>query len=237
MILTSCSQRSSGNSSTGETYCSPALFTRTSTPPHSAIARSTSARQSARELTSALMNTLPGIPFAAVSPSSALRSARRTCAPCIARSTATARPIPLAAPVTSALLPTRSATAFTRAVRYGASRVRRRNAGTAQGLRGLPRRGRRGSAPRRRSGARAGRTERRGEDEPLQPPDGLPFADERTDPHLRERRDRAAARSDRDARRRTLVPDHEPLRGAERGRACRPRAAVAHRTGARLLAG
>src|SRR5438552_14559706 len=120
MIFSSCSQRSSGNSSIGDTCWRPALFTRMSTPPHSAVARSTRARQSARLLTSACWNTPADTSDAAMAPSLSFTSAKRTFAPCRARSIATARPIPLAAPVTRAPFPRSSATAFTCAVRYGA---------------------------------------------------------------------------------------------------------------------
>src|SRR5713226_2672135 len=102
------SQRSSGKSSTGETCCSPALFTRMSTPPHSLRARSTSARQSSREEMSARCAIAPFSGVATARSCASSMSARSTRAPRPERSSAIARPMPLAAPVTSAVFPVRS---------------------------------------------------------------------------------------------------------------------------------
>src|SRR5256885_2744972 len=107
------SHLSSGNSSIGATCWSPALFTRMSTPPSSSIAAWTSARQSSRRETSPFRK-LPPIDEASSAPLCSSRSATRTRAPRSAKSIAIARPIPLAPPVMSALLPERSIPPFTR---------------------------------------------------------------------------------------------------------------------------
>src|SRR5918992_4611146 len=91
----SASHLSSGNSSTGATCWNPALATTRSIRPKSSWAASTAARLPSRVVKSA-SNGSPG-------PSgSGWRSTARTSIPSLARRSATARPMPEAAPVTTA---------------------------------------------------------------------------------------------------------------------------------------
>ena len=93
---------SSGKSSIGETCWIPALLTRMSQRPKDSSTRSARARHPAALLRSALMKVPPRV-VAARLPASSLMSTRTTWAPFFASVPAIARPIPLAAPVTTAM--------------------------------------------------------------------------------------------------------------------------------------
>jgi hypothetical protein len=86
----------------------PALFTMTSTRPHSASAASTRARTSVRSVTSTRrLRAVPpaaSIPAAMASSRSVRRAPSMTLAPWAARSRAIASPMPLDAPVTTTTL-------------------------------------------------------------------------------------------------------------------------------------
>src|SRR5215207_6636278 len=90
------SQSSSGNSATGATCWMPAFATTPSRPPKRSIAASTATRLPARVVRSA-SNGWPG-PWGSGS-----RSTARTSAPSASSRAAIARPMPLPAPVTSAV--------------------------------------------------------------------------------------------------------------------------------------
>src|SRR3954454_3269562 len=92
----SASQRSSGNSATGATCWKPALAITASRRPKRSSAASTAARLPSRPTRSAAY----GVPGPS---SSGSRSTASTSAPSAASPAASARPIPLAAPVTIAL--------------------------------------------------------------------------------------------------------------------------------------
>src|SRR5690606_34838712 len=93
-------KRSGGKSWTGLTVCTPALLTTMSTPRATSSAASRSVRSTGQGS--------PTPRSASSSSAARSRSARRTVAPAADRRTAQARPIPLAAPVTRAVLPVRS---------------------------------------------------------------------------------------------------------------------------------
>src|SRR4051794_15642321 len=106
--LTSCTRRQASSSvsriessSGGEM---PALLKRTSRPPNRSIAAAYIAWTSPGLVTSACTNS-PSISAASAAPSSSARSATTTCAPSAANRRALARPMPLAAPVMTATLP------------------------------------------------------------------------------------------------------------------------------------
>src|SRR6266508_3024291 len=107
MTRSSSAKRSGGNSCTGATCCSPALLTRMSVS-----TRSVSRSGPARSTTS----TRPSSSWATRLAPSASRSSTVTSAPAAARRLAQARPIPLAAPVTSARRPRRSRSLVRRVV-------------------------------------------------------------------------------------------------------------------------
>src|SRR6266540_4220039 len=107
MTRSSSAKRSGGNSCTGATCCSPALLTRISVS-----TRSVSRSGPARSTTS----TRPSSSWATRLAPSASRSSTVTSAPAAARRLAQARPIPLAAPVTSARRPRRSRSLVRRVV-------------------------------------------------------------------------------------------------------------------------
>ena len=94
MSAISRSHLSSGNSLTGATCWTPALGTTTSSRPNASSAASTAARLPSRVVRSAA-KPVPGSP-------SASRSTDSTSSPSPISRSATARPMPLAAPVTSA---------------------------------------------------------------------------------------------------------------------------------------
>src|SRR5581483_11453282 len=86
----------------------PALLTSTVTGPNVASASVTTRRQSANDVTSALMNRALSPSSAAIfSPSSSLTSVMITHAPSATKRRAWASPIPCAAPVTMATFPSR----------------------------------------------------------------------------------------------------------------------------------
>src|SRR3954454_7483754 len=106
--LTSCTRRQASSSvsriessSGGEM---PALLTSTSIPPKRATAAAYMPCTSSAEVTSARTNS-PSISSASALPPSSSRSATTTCAPSAANRRALARPMPLAAPVMTATLP------------------------------------------------------------------------------------------------------------------------------------
>src|SRR5215218_1108985 len=94
----------------------PALLTRMSTPPSPSTARRTNSSELARSVTSTSWTTLPGPRQPSV-----WREPTATLAPASSSARAVAAPIPLEAPVTIAVLPSRAATApdVTLSVMYG----------------------------------------------------------------------------------------------------------------------
>src|SRR5881296_4159885 len=112
MTPTSRFHLSTGNSCTGEMNCRPALFTRMSRPPNSRAVAATMVSTSPGRLTSARSGIAwppaPSISWARVRAPVSCRSHTPTAAPCDASIPAMARPMPLAAPVTIAVLPRRS---------------------------------------------------------------------------------------------------------------------------------
>src|SRR2546427_167587 len=109
MTPTSRFHLSTENSCTGEMNCRPALFTRMSRPPNSRAVAATMASTSPGRLTSARSGIAcppaPSISWAIVRAPVSCRSHTPTAAPCDASIPAMARPMPLAAPVTIAVLP------------------------------------------------------------------------------------------------------------------------------------
>src|SRR4051794_37490729 len=106
--LTSCTRRQASSSvsriessSGGEM---PALLNSTSSPPNRSIAAAYIAWTSSGSVTSARTNSPPTSSACALPPASS-RSATTTCAPSAANRRALARPMPLAAPVMTATLP------------------------------------------------------------------------------------------------------------------------------------
>src|SRR5215211_43660 len=95
--------------------CTAAFGTTRSSPPNACVACATASRIASSSDTSAISASSPGAP--------ACRSTVATCAPSASRRAATARPMPLAPPVTSARLPERPFTPRFCRIRVGTARM------------------------------------------------------------------------------------------------------------------
>src|SRR5258706_10386266 len=123
MISISCRQRASGNSTIDATCCMPALLMRMSRRPLAESVSSTSRRALPASVRSTAAKRAPGMRAASACPRSTSMSASVTAAPARASAWAVARPMPLAAPVTSAALPERSAMLHLHVSRRGHMRL------------------------------------------------------------------------------------------------------------------